>query len=357
MAFWSDASDAFGEQGPAGLRRLMNSIREFFRVIPPEGLSTTFVFMQRVSDSTPASVGASAVQVAAWLAPDDIPGYRQRIEAASVVVIQVEDDGRYTLAEAKETPPLEPLSERALVFVNEDGRDRFVIGGRSKEMPQLVTGARSNFAVPTVSGLEEALRKYGRQAANVSCPILAEAWVGGRDGARLVFRNRPEAYMRRSLELFLMTRIAEDVSVRPEHNTDETRPVDLLVTWFRAKQKVLIEIKWLGRSLTRNSDGTQFTTYTPARAQQGADQLVEYLDRERSTDPDFALRGYLAVFDGRRLNVKGPCAPIARDDALHFRDREIVLTRDFSERDDVAPLVRYFLEPRASHFAQPQDLP
>ena len=94
------------------------------------------------------------------------------------------------------------------------------------------------------------------------------------------------------------------MSVRQEHNTDETRPVDLVVDWFGVKLRALIEIKWMGKSLTMDSDGTRFTTYGEARAQEGAGQLADYLAREQSTDPNVRLRGYLGglytFLDGRR---------------------------------------------------------
>lgn len=354
MAFSTDARNAFGEEGEACLRVLLNSVRAFFQAVPPDGLPTTFVFVYRVPGHGVDEVEEGMERFATSLGLVDLPGYRRLMEDASVIVIDVRGDGRYDLAATTTTPSLEPLSERSLVFVNEEGAERFVIGGRSRTMPQLATGGRSNFAVRTVADLDDALERYRREAAEVSCPILAEVWEGGRDGPRLVFRNRPEAAMRRSLERFLTTAMSGDVSVRPEHNTDETRPVDLVVDWFGVKLRALIEIKWMGQSLTRDSDGTQFTTYGNARAQDGADQLVDYLDRERSTDPDVGLRGYLAVFDGRRRNIIDPSTPIAANDACHFRNRHVVLKRNYaSERRDIAPLIRYFLEPRASLLAPP----
>ena len=48
MGFSSDARDAFGEKGEACLRRLLDSVRVFFQAVPPDGLSTTFVFVHWV---------------------------------------------------------------------------------------------------------------------------------------------------------------------------------------------------------------------------------------------------------------------------------------------------------------------
>lgn len=356
MGFSNDAREAFGEEGEACLGRLLDGIRSFFQAVPPDGLSTTFVFVCWVAGTDLDTMDVGREPIATSVGVGNLSGYRHRIEDAPVVVIEVHGDGRYDLAGVTTTPPLEVLSERSLVFINEDGVDRFVIAGRSKTLPSLAVGVRSNYAVPTVSSLDEALESYRQHAANVSCPILAEVWEGGRDGPRLVFCNKPEATMRRSLGWFLSARIEGDVCVRPEHNTDESKPVDLAIDWFGPKQRVLIEVKWLGQSLTRHSDGTQFTSYGASRAGDGADQLADYLDRERSTDPRVALRGYLAVFDGRRRNVVDSCTPIIASDALHFRDEDVILAhKHASGKTGIAALIRYFLEPRRSMFAPPGD--
>ena len=306
MRFSSDARDAFGEEGAACLRHLLDGVRAFFQAVPPDGLSTTFVFVCWVEGYEVDGVDERMERIASSVGVGNLAGYRQRLEDASVVVIGVQSEGRYDLAAVTTAPPLDVLSERSLVFVNEDGVDRFVIRGRSTTLPPLAIGARSNFAVATVSNLEEALESYRQLVADLSCPILAEVWEGGRDGPRLVLRNKPEATMRGSLGWFLGVKMEGDVCVRPEHNTDESKPVDLVVDWFSSKQRALIEIKWLGDSLTKDSDGTRFTSYSASRVGDGADQLADYLDRERSTDPSVSLRGYLAVF-GRATVQGGRC--------------------------------------------------
>ena len=352
MICWDDAREIFGDDGSSGMKSFLNSIREFFRAIPPDQMSTTFVFVYRIRNGEGDDSQRGRERVATAISVDLLAGYRKRIEDATVILIVARGDGLYDIVAPTTFPSLETLSQQSLVFENRRGVDRFVIGGRSKTMPALATGAASNFAVATVADLEQALEGYRRLAAEVSCPILAEIWVDGRDGHRLVFKNKPEAMMRRSLELFLNTRIDGDVSVRSEHNTDESRPVDLIVNWFGSKLRALIEIKWIGKSLTRDSDGTQFTSYGSARAQDGADQLADYLDREQATDSTAALKGYLVVFDGRRRSVVGPRTPVTAEDALYYRSDTILLSRDYArERADMAPLVRYFLEPRPSLFA------
>ena len=354
MIFWSDVREVFGEDGVASLKKMLNSIREFFRVIPPDQVSTTFVFSCRIRASGTNEIGQSMDRFATALSRDNLFGHRRRMENASAILIDVRSDGRYDLAASAEIPSLQAMSYESIVFINQDGKDWFYFGGKSKSMPVLATGAVSNFATATVGDLEEALEKYRQVAAEVSCPILEHVWIGGRSGHRLVFVNKPEATMRRSLEWFLNTSIAGDVSVRPEHNTDETKPVDLIVNWFGSKMRALIEIKWLGDSLSSGSDETKFTSYRDARAQEGVNQLADYLDREQSTDPTSALKGYLVVFDGRRRNVISPTQAVVAEDALYYRDREVSLTRDLSmEYTDIETVIRYFMEPRKSLFAPP----
>ena len=356
MIFWHDARDVFGEDGVTCLKNLLNSIRVFFQAVPPDQMATTFIFVRRVRGDGVDGIGDGMERIATALSVDDLAGHKKRMEDASAILIDVRNDGSFDLFALMVTPSLEALSQTSLVFVNRDGVDRFLIGGRSRMMPTLATGAPSNFAVATVADLEEALEKYRQVAENVSCPILENVWIGCRGGHRLVLRNKPESTMRRSLEWFLNTRIRGDVSVRSEHNTDESKPVDIIVNWFGSKMRALIEIKWVGESLTRGSNGTRFTKFRDARAQEGAEQLADYLDRERSTDPTTSLRGYLVVFDGRRRNVTTPNTPLTSENALYYRNKDIALTRDYAaERTDMAALIRYFLEPRGSLFVLPTE--
>lgn len=352
MAFWADAKECFGKEGTEGLTILLNSIRSFFSEIPPDMTSTRFVFIypvqnrKRIVDYSGTPPFANAISVS------NLSGHGRRIMKASAILVFVKSDCVYDIAELGDSLPYELLSKESLIFVNENGVDRFIIGGHSKKMTQVVTGAASNFAMATVQNLEDALAAYRKDAAEVSCPILKDVWVDGQHGLRLVFVNRPEATMRRSLERFLAVKINADVSVRSEHNTDESMPVDLIVNWFGSKFRALIEIKWLGKSLTRNSTGDKFTEYKESRSQQGADQLVGYIDREKSTEPSAQVKGYLVVFDGRRKGVIDANTPISSGSALYFRDKDIVLSRDYAiEREDFAPLIRYFLEPKSSFFA------
>ena len=172
MIFWTDVREIFGEDGVASLKKMLNSIREFFQAIPPDQMSTAFVFVCRIGDSDADEIEEGMERFATALSRDNLFGHRKRMEDASSILVDVRSDGHYDLIASAKVPPLETMSHKSIVFINQDGMDRFYFGGRSKAMPALATGAASNFAVATVGDLEEALEKYRRVAAEVTCPIL-----------------------------------------------------------------------------------------------------------------------------------------------------------------------------------------
>ena len=149
--------------------------------------------------------------------------------------------------------------------------------------------------------------------------------------------------------------VLRDANARPEHNTDETKPVDVRVEWFASGASALIEVKWLGRSTAASrqpSRGVTYTEYGPRRAQEGADQLADYLDREARHTSSTKTQGYLAVFDARRKGVQGPFDALSAADALHFANDLLDYDPDHAaSRSDFAQPVRFFLNPRKSHFA------
>jgi hypothetical protein len=92
--------------------------------------------------------------------------------------------------------------------------------------------------------------------------------------------------------------------------------------------------------------------YGPSRAQEGANQLADYLDREVRHSASPATRGYLVVFDARRKNVQGAAHPLNHADAMHFANDVLNYDPDHAQsRDDFAQPVRFFLNPRRSNFA------
>jgi hypothetical protein len=247
------------------------------------------------------------------------------------------------------------LAASALIYHYDSGIDRVLGKDFDVIVPKLSPLMRSNFATPTLSSLEDALTRYARELAReTQCYILADAWEGGVDGPRLVLSNKPEATMRKSLvqALRYMTR---DSNVRPEQNTDESKPVDIRIEWFGSGASALIEIKWLGKSIAAAatvSTPATYTEYHASRARDGAKQLADYLDRQVRHSTATTPRGYLVVFDARRKNVSGPLDRLKQEDAMHFSARDIDYNPDYAAtRHDYAEPYRFFMNPRPLHFA------
>lgn len=151
------------------------------------------------------------------------------------------------------------------------------------------TAACSIFARPTYKELDEAMDFYNtRYARECSCAILSQIWT---DETKREFIQKPEHFMRDSLWQCLQN-ILRNHTVKREQIVDATHPVDIKVTWPTISNVALIEVKWLGDSGA--------TKYRDARANEGAQQLIDYLSSSAQEEPDKHFVGYLTVFDGRR---------------------------------------------------------
>lgn len=273
--------------------------------------------------------------------------------AGTHAVVEVLTDGSFRLLTLSNEFDLKALAQTALIYRFDRSSERILAKDHEAFVPSISPMLMSNFATPTLSSLEEAFAYYARYVLESNCRLLKDVWEKGVDGPRLVLVNKPEARMRDSLAQALELLLRE-VTVKPEQNTDETKPVDIRVSWFASGATALIEVKWLGKSTAKSHDvtaGPTYTEYGPLRAQAGANQLADYMDREVRHSGATAPRGYLVVFDARRKDCKGPEDALAEADAMAHANEIIALDPDHSRtRTDFAPLVRFFLNPRKSFF-------
>lgn len=103
---------------------------------------------------------------------------------------------------------------------------------------------------------------------------------------------------------------------------------------------MLIEIKWLGDSVA--TDGHVTARHRDARAQEGANQLTQYLEDQRRFAPSTVIKGFYVIIDARRLNLRDGITTITRSDGMHYESSELSfnpaphLTRqDFDPPTDV----------------------
>ncbi|MEU1388509.1 MULTISPECIES: hypothetical protein [unclassified Nonomuraea] len=209
-------------------------------------------------------------------------------------------------------------------------------------------GWPSYFSVPYFRDLNDALVHYGyTQVREAQCEFIAQAW---QDDNRLIFLPRPERLMRRSLQKFLSASLRDHnfVEVMPEQNVNETRPVDIKVTWITSNRVALIEIKWLGLS-ARPGERKATQNFDDKRARDGAQQLVDYLELYRQQAPGRETRGYLVVFDGRRHNLKPSTTSLKLEEALFYANADIDYDEAILKRSDFEHPVRLYCRPHVNH--------
>jgi hypothetical protein len=316
----------FGAAGGQALRGVITSVRRVYSSVDPSVAGGKVIVFQRIEphEANRSGRAATPLNLQAALAGD--------------IVLEVHSDGDIEFASTTESA--EALSEHAVVYEYSAGSERIYARFENRQVPNVLPGKQSSFAMPTFVELKDALETYATKLASASqCRILRTAWF---DDHRFYLKRGPEEIMRQSLEQFLRGVLPADVM--PEQNVDETHPVDIRVTYDLPKRVALIEIKWLGKSRHANADeAAEFSEY---RARDGARQLAEYLDSHRAYVSGVALRGYLVVFDARRRNLKPETVSLSRADGLYFRDREIAFDPAYHDvRDDFEQPIRMFVEP------------
>jgi hypothetical protein len=355
LAYVPKVISAFGSEGEAAIKALLDAVRLLFQRVPPEAMQGPLTVIRGIG-TTPASP-----LIARWGRVERPAGHPElgsrlaRAKAGNFMFVEVMADGSLGFVERDHDVDLVAAAAEGVIYRYEGRSDRILAKEHDVHVPKVSSILASVFCNPTLDSLSAALDRYAQFARETSCHILATAWEGGVDGPRLVLVNKPEATMRRSLAqaLSLMLR---DVSVRPEQNTDESKPVDIRVEWFASGASALIEIKWLGRSTAQQrqpKDHPTYTEYDDARARAGAKQLADYLDRQVRNSNATAPRGYLVVFDARRRNVDGPDDALSESDALFYESATIAYDPDYAAiRPDFETPVRFFLRPRRSHFKE-----
>lgn len=256
----------------------------------------------------------------------------------TVVIYEVMGWDNFTVWDGADINP-EILSRNAIVYKYENGVECFYANGQRVSVASLQVNSASFFSKATFMDLDEALQRYKEEEARMSaCYVLNEVWL---DDKRILLKPKPEALMRKSLEQYLRRHI-RDGDVRPEHNVNETEPVDIKVTWDYSMDRALIEIKWLGKC------GQTTTCYTAGRARKGAGQLVNYLEEEKVRSSNkYENLGYLVVIDARRRCVNNDTTEVSIENGMHFAEQEIEYDPAFHEtRDDFKKPVRMFVEPK-----------
>lgn len=324
-------TSVYGDDGTPALRSLLANIKRIYGRVSPDIHRGIIVIVKSLSDTLVSLKGTPEVIYSL----DAFPPLRTPCS-----VIQCFANGSYTIWHLDQVDAA-ALAQDAIVYKFQRGTEHFYAGDKNAKVTKVSPTFASNFAIPTFHDLLEALENYKTlKARSCSCKILQDIW---HDKKRLFLRVKPEHIMRDSLAQFLDAVLGTKAEVRPEQNMDETKPVDIKVTWFMSQTIAIIEIKWMGAS----KDKKRITTeYGEARANEGASQLADYLDLNKPQAPQNINRGYLVVYDARRRNLRNNTQSLSPEDALHYQTKEISFDPDFHVgRDDFEVPTRFFLEP------------
>ena len=325
------AGDVFGKPGVDAMFILIHTARELYRHVELERISGRVVIYQTVAggNALPPPSAVADFTALANCVPTDL-------------VLEIGSDGVAYHVTLTRTP--EDLAMSAVVYQYREGREEFLAGSQRKAVLRLDPSSRSQFSVPTLSTLREALRRFATEnIRECTCFLFEAVW---NDPQRLFLKVKPETQMRRSLTAFLRNRLGGDHEVWPEQNVDESHPVDIQVKpRFSNNRVMLIEIKWLGASVA--ADGHVTTSYGNPRAQSGADQLANYLDQKRRFSPGDVVHGYLVVIDARRRNLSEGDTAISKEDGFFYETQDLVF-------DPAHHLIRSDFDPPYRMFARPK---
>ncbi len=330
------AQEVFGDEGLDAIFKVMETVQALYKHVEPERVSghvLVFKVVRRVVSGTAPPLGPVA----------DFAGFAN--QNIVDLCFEIGSDGRpHTRTFGSTT--LEDLAKTAVVYHYQGWQEEFLVGPQRKAVLRLDSSARSQFSVPTFSDLREALQHYACENIREStCYTFRRVW---HDENRLFFTAGPESLMRDSLTQFLNNRLGGEHDIWPEQNVNEKNPVDIRVQpRLRNNRLMLVEIKWLGDSVA--SDGHVTAQHRDKRAQDGADQLANYLDEQRRSAPGHVIQGFFVIIDARRKNLPDCAltgATITLSDGLHYEAQEIKFNPAYHEtRPDFDEPYRMFAKP------------
>lgn len=322
--------EAFGSEGTTALKDLLRALLRIYAYVEPESLDRLQVF--RPVQTTASIDESRSIRIVS------VEHLSSVVAGSSALKVNV--DGTFQLW-TDGLPSAEECGKCGPTYELSGGAETIRVLASVVPLPRPLEEQSSLFARPSFRTLSSALDHYSHRVARQSkCAELEKAW---RDSRRIRFDAKPEKHLRKSLYRFLMSRL-RDAEVREEQNVNESRPVDVKIAWQFSNRQGLVEVKWLGRSL---SDDGKETRYSNSRAVEGAEQLAEYLDLNTESVPGHVSRGYLIVFDGRRKHypTQAEEGPISGTDAMHYENKELVYPDTILNRKDFESPRRFFMEP------------
>ncbi|AGC75976.1 hypothetical protein LX97_00654 [Nonlabens dokdonensis] len=319
--------DAYGAIGEQNLNRLTKELRDIYTVLDLRKFDSIYV-LKNMEDEC-------LIRDASFYKLNELVSWTK-----SNVLIELKDNG-YLVREIEDFDP-QNFCDKAIIYEYTNLYESFYLSDGSKDKLNHLEGHDSYFIKPSYKELDEALAQYKRKEARTSsCLIMrAKAWTNDN---RVVLVPSPEWILRDSLYQFLKSNLRNYKELLREQNVNVSKPIDIKISWNYSNKVALIEVKWIGMS---GSGNAYLKNKAERRVNEGAIQLVEYLNLFRTESPDQNTRGYLVTFDARRDKVSKDTTALSREDGFKFQNEEIDLDPNYpSLRNDFEPHVRIFLEP------------
>lgn len=329
-AFVPVLADDFGDEALSKLSQLTDSIRSIYRNLRLRDFNSITVYYTfddklRLSKVTNNYTEVANVEAFAGVNCSDL-------------VIEITDNKVYYSTDWNLNA--DSFRHYSIIYRLSGNKELFFGKTELAILPTL-PDSESYFQFRTFKDLEEAFEEYDiKRAKHSSCPYFKELWVNSN---RILYNPSPEEKMQESLYDFLSLRLRGSPEVMPEQNVDRSHPVDVKVTWKYSSHVALIEVKWLGKSL---SDSGGIVTRTDVDARDGASQLAEYLESNLQFARTKVVSGYLIVFDGRRRGTNSGSFTITKVKGEYYRNKHIEFHTKYDEiRTNFEKPRRFFMEP------------
>lgn len=333
----------FGSQGINALKFLLSTLQDLYKFLNPETFNKPLVV---ITNAISSLASQPFVPSRTFNNLSNLAAYCRESSGYHAILIELCNSNTYNVC-IESHLQLDELSEDRIVYSYVSTQEEMIVKGDHLPIPNPSCGLHASvFAIPTFQALEEALDYYQwNSILTSSCQIFSTVWYGGSGNHRLFLVSKPEQWMRRSLTQYLQN-VLRDANIHPEINVDESHPVDIQITWLFTNRAAIIEIKWIGDSIT--STGT-ILKYRDARAKEGARQLAEYLNAKQTWAPNQEVKGYLVVIDARRRGLDPSLDTINNNNGFWYKDREIEFNPPYHTiRQDFAEPRRMFAKPICS---------
>lgn len=290
--------------------KLIEFIQEVYRSLEPSHFAGQLAIYTTFDDSIPFDQGA-AVKL-----------YDKNIlinNTSDVITIQLFQNEELPILWQNIDSTALLTSNNAVTYVYQNKIEFFTVNTNKIDIVNRY-GSASIYALQ-YHLLNEALLKYKEEKMRyASCAIFQDCIYD--KATRIYLLAQPEDVMQISLSEFLVSSL-RGVDVVREYNLGASKPVDVRVYWKEANRAALIELKWLGQSIS--PDGTLATAYANARGNDGLDQIKEYMDLENQDTPTCITKGYLVIIDARRrgTTVTPLLTTINTANGMHYSNKDI----------------------------------